>query len=237
MKGSRKSQHCAYCGISPADTVDHVIPRSLYPRSRPSSRDRRITVPSCLKCNNGCADDEVQFRNVVCLAGNATAEVHALWKEKIRPSFDKLDKIRRLRDLVAQIMPVETAEGQRHSIYPAENDRVLRIARKITRGLCHHHGLLSPVHDKQVWADIQRFAIPPDILRDMHWGHAESQIFQYHFCLTDDPDVNSCWLLTFYTRTPFICIVFQSAEARARFETRFPSVSEWLQALPMLCRE
>jgi hypothetical protein len=33
----------------------------------------------------------------------------------------------------------------------------LRIVRKIVRGLCHHHNLLSPVLDGQVLADIHAF--------------------------------------------------------------------------------
>ncbi len=61
---------CAYCG-GKATTVDHVVPRKLYPPSKVVSRVQRITVPACSRCNNGWADDEPHFRTILLLAGEA----------------------------------------------------------------------------------------------------------------------------------------------------------------------
>jgi hypothetical protein len=103
-------------------------------------------------------------------------------------------------------------------VYPGRDERVMRILRKIVRGLCHHHALLSPVSDGQVWGDVQRFEVPPGILTDMTSADVEDDVFQYRFGVTDDPDIHSCWLLRFFERTSFFCIVFRSIEARARIE-------------------
>lgn len=220
--GGTKHKHlakrCVYCGRPNAKSVDHVVPRSLYPPSQPPGRFQRITVPACLECNNGFADDEVHFRNVVTLAGEATLPVQIIWREKVRPSFDQPDRARRLRELLAQIVPVSTPDGPRHAIYPAENDRVLRVVRKIVRGLCHYHNLLSPVADAQVWADIQRFAIPEEFLNQMTSADAEAHILQYRYGMLDQSEIHSGWQLTFYERTPFQCIVFHSIDARNRFD-------------------
>jgi len=61
---------CVYCGdeIKKGER-EHVFPRCLYPDSKSTSKTQRITVLSCTKCNNGFADDEAHFRNVLTLAG------------------------------------------------------------------------------------------------------------------------------------------------------------------------
>jgi hypothetical protein len=92
-----------------------------------------------------------------------------------------------VHDLATQIVPVETPEGQRHMIYPAKDDRVLRIVRKIVRGVCHHHGLVLPVQESQVLADIQRFEVPSKFLAEMTHCHAEADVLQYWFGVVDEP--------------------------------------------------
>ncbi len=218
MKPTRTAKLCAYCGAPNAATVDHVIPRLLYPRSRPPGRVRRITVPACEGCNNGLGDDEVQFRNVVALAGEATPTVHLLWSEKIRPSFDKTDKARRIRDLTAQMIRVDTPDGPRHAIFPADNPAVLRVARKIVRGLCHYHSLLATVADDHTWAHIQALEIPEKFLENLVVVGTEPHVFQYAYSSVDHPQIHSIWQMLFYERTPFQGVVFRSAEARSRFE-------------------
>src|SRR4051812_33325135 len=153
LMDNRENQRlCAYCGSAHAVTDDHVIPRALYPPSKAASRIRRITVPACLPCNNGWADDETHFRNIMLLSGHPTPVVRELWAGKVRRSFMYCDGGRRARDLVAQMVPVQTPQRERHMVYPGRDRRVVRIVRKVVRGLCHHHGLLPPVLDEQVWA-------------------------------------------------------------------------------------
>jgi hypothetical protein len=217
--GMKPPKRCAYCAGN-AGTADHVVPRGLYPPSKAASAVPRITVPACGACNNGWSDDEAHFRNVLLLAGEPTPAVRELWEGKTRRSFAQADGLRRARDLAVQLVLVRTPDGDRHMIYPAQDERVLRIVRKTLRGLCHHHGLLSPVHDGQVLADIHRFAILPEFLAEMTLGDTEGDVLEYRYGLVDEPDIHSGWLLTYYGRTPFLCIVFRSLEARARLEAR-----------------
>lgn len=210
---------CAYCPNGKAETHDHVVPRALYPASKNSSRVQRVTVPACLECNNGWSGDEPHFRNVLLLCGEATAAVQELWAGKTRRSFYQLDGSKRLRDLVDELVPVQMAEGERHMIYPARDPRVVRIVRKVIRGLSHHHKLPSPISDGQVWADVQKFLVPPEFGAGMTQGHVDEDILQYQFWSLDDDDFHSCWVLRFFKRTAFFGIVYQSELARSRIET------------------
>jgi hypothetical protein len=213
MNTTKPRKPCAYCG-GDALTDDHVVPRALYPPSKAKSRIQRITIDACEACNNGWSNDEPHFRNVLLVAGDPNPAVRELWEGKTRRSFTYVDGLTRVRDLATQIEPIQTPDGERHMIYPAKDERVLRIVRKIVRGLCHHHNLLSPVLDDQVLADIQRFEVPDEFLAEMTAAHAEEDVLQYRYGIVDEPAIHSGWILNFFGRTPFFCIVFRSVEAR-----------------------
>ena len=167
---------CAYCG-GVATTVDHVVPGCLYPPSKATSKVQRITVPACESCNKSWVDDEPHFRSVLLLAGDATPVVRELWEGKTRRSFQQPDGERRRRDLAELLRP----EGERHKIFPADDPRFMRVLRKVIRGLSHHHGLLTPVSDEQVWADVQRYPVADSLLEEMTRAHAEPDIIEYRF--------------------------------------------------------
>ena len=226
MNASKRDRRCAYCGSDAAVTVDHVVSRGLYPPSKAASACPRITVPACVPCNSGWADDEPHFRNVILLAGVPTLAVRELWEGKTRRSLKQPDGRRRALEIAKLLVPITTDDGDRHMIYPAQDERVLRVVRKTVRGLCHHHGLLSPVLDGQVLVDIHKFVIPPEFLAEMTVGYTEPDVLEYRFGLIDEPEIHSGWLLTYYGRTSFLCIVFRSLDARTRLEAGLAQMSE-----------
>lgn len=48
MKATDQAELCAYCGIRPGTTDDHVVARNLFLPPRP---DDMVTVPACDDCN------------------------------------------------------------------------------------------------------------------------------------------------------------------------------------------
>src|SRR5438552_3111844 len=60
----RGSSICVYCRQGEVETYDHIPPKNLFSRPRPSSL---VTVPSCLSCNAGASLDDEYFRLVVAL--------------------------------------------------------------------------------------------------------------------------------------------------------------------------
>ena len=55
---------CTYCGRLNPTSVDHVPPRSLFAKPRPSNL---VTVPSCEPCNIGASQDDEYFRLTIAL--------------------------------------------------------------------------------------------------------------------------------------------------------------------------
>jgi len=214
MPRRQKNKRCAYCGALAPETKDHVIPHELYPPSKSNSKIQRLTVPACEKCNNGWSDDEPHFRTLLTLAGEPNAAVRELWDGVVNRSLREKDGPRRLEDAWNQMRPIETRDGLRHKIYPASDERFLRVLRKIVRGL-HYHEREYHVSDDLVSVDILRTEIPSEFLDAMPVYHREPEIFKYQFEVFDtfeDIPMSSTWLLTFFENRKFIASVWKSRE-------------------------
>ncbi len=199
---------CAYCGRRfKKGTKDHVIPRCLYPSSKAASTIQRLTVPACEECNNSWSDDEPHFRNMLLLAGEPTRSVRELWETTVRRSFRKRDGRKRLMELLRQMKPVQTPEGERHMVYPGQDARVMRIVRKVVRGLCHYHGLGSPVSDGRVSADVLKYMVPPEFLKQMDFHDRDPHVFEYGYAVLQEAGIESFWLLTFFELRTFLAWV------------------------------
>jgi hypothetical protein len=205
MSGKR----CAYCGAPDAKLEkEHVFPKCLYPPSKGGSKVQRMTVLACSQCNRGWSDDEAHFRNILLVSGEPNPPVQELWGTKALPSFDQPDGLRRALDLLRQMRPVDTDDGQRYAVFPGEDTRVMRVIRKVIRGLCHYHQVMSPVPDRRVWSDVLKYRVPQEFYDQMQYHHREEDIAEYRYSVLDDRVIHSAWLLTFFKRCTFIGIVF-----------------------------
>jgi hypothetical protein len=200
---------CAYCG-EPSDKRDkeHVFPRCLYPPSKYKSKLQRLTIPACNKCNNSWANDEAHFRNILVTSGDpSTPERNELFDEKVIPSFDKVDGQKRLQDLLQQMKPIMVEGGTRHKLFPGNDQRVIRVVKKIIRGLSYYHELGWPISDERVFADILKYPLPDGVEEQMENYHRDPDIVQYRFSIINQDDIYSAWIITFYKKVNFIGIV------------------------------
>lgn len=210
-------ENCALCGEYKITTREHVIPRCFYPPSRKNSKHQRIVIPACVACNNGTADDDAHFRNVVTLAGDATEAANEIWRGPIVRSLRQVDGQRRAADLVALMRPAPDVGLNRYRIFPAQDSRILGSVRKVVRGLTFHHGLDRRVTDGRVFADVARFPVPAEIADAMQYSTAEPDVLDYgYLVLTDTPGVTCAWHLRFFSRTHFIAITFDNEAERDR---------------------
>lgn len=203
---------CSYCGERLATDSEHVFPSNLYPASKAQSRVQRLTIPSCNECNKGWSDDEAHFRNVLALAGEPNEARRELWETTIRRSFGKIDGDRRLRDLIETMRPVEIDGKTRHKVYPGQDDRVVRIVKKVIRGLCHHHGVISAVSERRVWVDVLKYQISEEFMSEMAYEHREQDIAEYRYQVLRELGIHSAWLITFFQRVTFVGMVSLSED-------------------------
>lgn len=203
---------CAYCGLL-CDKLDreHVFPKNLYPLSKAKSKVQRLTVPACDKCNNSWANDEVHFRNVLVVAGDPATSVRTeLWKTTIDRSFSQIDGYKRLSDLIAQLKSITIGHQDRQIIYPGNDARVLRVVRKIVRGLHYYHKLFWPLSDDSIFVDVLKYEVPPHFLDEMELHDRDKDIVEYRFKELNEYDIQTVWIITFFQTVPFIAIVNQT---------------------------
>jgi hypothetical protein len=126
-----------YCG-KPSNTRDHVPPKLLFPKPRPSNL---ISVPSCKTCNVGFSKDDEYIRIAVALRGDLAEHPQA--QGLFAPTIRGLNRpeqrgfVKTILSTVKQI-PVHTKEGIFLGHAPAmivDLERLRRTAERIVRGL------------------------------------------------------------------------------------------------------
>jgi hypothetical protein len=200
---------CAYCGY-PSDKRDkeHVFPKSLYPLSKANSKIQRLTIPACNKCNNSWADDEAHFRNILVVAGDPTSPARKeLWESTVDRSFDLVDGFKRMNDLLLQMKPIKHEEQDRHMVFPGNDQKVVRVCKKIVRGLCYHHNIEWPISEERVFVDVLKFEFPKKLLGEMEYHHRDQDIVEYRFKVVNAENIQSAWLITFFKTVTFIGLV------------------------------
>jgi hypothetical protein len=206
MAGRRRLGKCAYCGVDGVPiTRDHVIPKCLYPVTRRDSN--LIVVDACVPCNNGFSDDEVHFRNVVALAGESNAAVKELWNTMIVPGFDREDGQRRVRQILEYTAKVQLEGEDRRLIFPGQDARVVRIIKKIVRGLSHFHEIESAVDEKRIHVTVHDAELSEGTLEPGDFSGRYPEIVRYSYKKDDTTDFKPVWILTFFDRLTFVALV------------------------------
>jgi hypothetical protein len=203
---------CAYCGRNEGTCHrGHTIPDCMYPDG---SQITKITVPECHVCKEYWQDDDAHFRAVVLLCGEPNDQVNAKWPTVVRSFRDR----RCAKDLQDMMVSVEVSGVQRHKLYPMQDDRVVRVLKRIVRGLCYKHGLGSRITEEQVFVDVLRYAIPPAFQTEFKRESLDDAFCWYEYSDRrgkDDGEFHSVWVIEFYGRTRFFCLVSASASGWA----------------------
>jgi hypothetical protein len=149
---------------------------------------------------------------MLVLAGEPNPARQELWETAAAlRSFDDVDGLRRMNDLIVRMKPVKMTDGSTgHMIFPGENGRVVRVVKKVIRGLCYHHNVMWPISDHHVWADVMKYVIPQEFLDQMEYHHREQDIAEYRYQVLNENEINSAWLITFFQRVTFIGLVSMS---------------------------
>jgi hypothetical protein len=137
-KGQRRVGQCAYCSEIAEVSVDHVIPRCLFPKPRPSNL---ITVRACDSCNNTKSKDDDYLRDMLTIdidCSNSPNAQMLLNSSVIRSVQRGRSAIGRAVGSAIQFRPRYTPSGLYLGTYPSiplEGQRITHIFSKIVKGL------------------------------------------------------------------------------------------------------
>ena len=210
------SDVCVYCGSNGILTRDHVPPRNLFPKPRPSDL---ITVPSCLKCNTSASKDDEFFRQSLLLYKD-TLSLPGL--DNLASNFMRgLSRPERpglLADLKERVYvePKYNPKGDYlGEVFKQEIDaeRLDKVARRITKGLFYTR-MGQRISDKyfvSAFSTTDNENIPRDLQLVIEKLEAQSatavgdgSIFTFQQRIFGEDSSISQWLLTFYQKVKFL---------------------------------
>ena len=141
-----KGKPCAYCGVTPSDTRDHVFAREFF---LPPDRNGLPQVPACRACNGHKSTLEHYAATVLPFGGRhqaALANLKTMVPKRLdrnRPLSDRIrDGMHRI--LVRQPSGLVVPAGA----VPVEFEQIEGLFGLIARGLlCYHFGAVFGEHD------------------------------------------------------------------------------------------
>ena len=101
MKKGKDS--CYLCDTDQNLTREHIPPRCLFPKPRPSNLH---TVACCFDCNNSASQDDEYFRLVTSMYVNGNAKAKAAWARVVESTIPKGRIRSRVSELGASMKPI-----------------------------------------------------------------------------------------------------------------------------------
>ena len=133
-----------------------------------------------------------------------------LWETTINRSFNRFYGLKRVQDLIAIMKPSKIAYDEKFIIFPVKDKRVIRVIRKVVRGLCYYHKVVSPLSDERVWVDVLKYSFPQEFLKQMDYAHRERDIVEYRWGILNEEGISSVWIIKFFEQVTFISLVSMS---------------------------
>lgn len=199
IRRTKIGERCALCGIETATTKDHVPPKGIFDKPRPSDL---ITVPACKKCNNGDSDYDEIFkiylglqvgRNGINQKGIGDEAIKsARRRHKVRSSI--LSRIK-LKNTVTK-SGVLTGEKVHVVNWDEDaNQSHKKVISRTVKGLYYHH------FDMHLKAEIDTywFKQPPSYDQELFENHSIGNgKFIYSYAVVSDEKMASAWFFQFY---------------------------------------
>jgi hypothetical protein len=219
---------CVYCGSTEDLTDDHVPPKTLFPKPRPSNL---ITVRSCRECNEGASKDDEYFRLMLSMRHD-TGDYPEVKKilPSIYRSLQKPAKKGFQQALFNSIGDMDIVSGGGIYLgtaqgYDVNLVRLDRVAARITLGLFYHRfGKCLPANFhvtaysadglNNVDADVKQRLIKifDEVTRNEPHIFGDG-VFAYWYQQVQSHDMMGVWVLVFYRRVVFLCLVAPNEDA------------------------
>jgi hypothetical protein len=216
---------CVYCGKSDTITMDHIPPKCLFSKPRPSDL---ITVPSCKRHNLGRSKDDEYLRLVLAhrLDTLAHPDVEGILPS-IKRSFEREENKAFVNNYMKDVRKVDFWAEDGEYIgkglgYLADVSRVNGIARQIVKGLYYHEmdDILSPNMEVVVCWDEGLRQVDSQLIKGLEIAQQNPKrtigrgAFSYQYAFVQDSDEESLWVMEFYEKIRFFATIVPVEIAR-----------------------
>jgi hypothetical protein len=210
-------QTCIYCQANPKETNDHVPPKGLFREPRPSNL---ITVPACLKCNNGFSGDDDYFLNLALdWAASESKDGKGVVEKRLR-SMKRKEGRNVWKPFFAKVKPVEVySPGGLYLAnsleFTLDTAKLLRTVNRMIRGLYfeftkaplplgdYARSMLFSHYVERHKSDSEAMEFVQFIPR-LPGRVVGEDTFEVRYCVLDPDRHSSFWYLEFYRHFAFV---------------------------------
>jgi len=190
---------CALCGVNQASTRDHVPPKAIFPKPRPTL----ITVPACFECNNSASDLDDLFKVYLSMHTAENNDIaRQLFTEKtVRTLRRNQNLLRRIHNESRRV-PVRNIQGELESRLGVlwDSNVHTKVIERTIRGLYFHHSGSSLPSDSELkvqWLKGVPEEVVPMLPLCKEHVIGENQVVYKYAIAPEDPR-HSLWLFEFY---------------------------------------
>jgi len=220
-----KEKKCIFCNSEIDITDDHIPPKNLFPKPRPSDL---ITVPCCGECNGSFSKDDEYFRNILVSCESVCGDVNVM---KVNQKFLRSMKRPEARGLKIQMLNslAITNSVSRGGIYlgkkPVMQIDAKRLDNTITRiakGLFYKiNGYCIPGNYSTTMTFDKGEQTPSEFEKQIgpYWEPAQSignDIFKYTYAICNNNPNAMAIIFWFYDKLFFYGIIAPSQQGREK---------------------
>lgn len=218
-----RTQPCAYCGQTPAGSVDHVPPKCFFPEPLPVDL---ITVPCCMNCNSQFSSEDQYAHSIIAMRRDVQAQprLGSVHQRLLRG----LDRPRALwfRTMLALAMrrgPVQLPSGvwmPDQDYVLIDKQRMLRWVERVVRGL-YAFETGAPLPSSLAVTPALGESHPEELATCVGWLRGESLwsagsgVVEYKWMRCADEPRASVWCIEFYRVVPMLGFVRPIEDAAA----------------------
>ena len=205
---------CIYCGSENDITREHIIPKGLFPKPRPSNL---ITAPACGKCNNGKSSDDEYLINSFNIAFQVNENPSIkMNRDKIIRGLQRKEKESYRKSLIASSSIIRNKDiNSKFKYIPTtviDPDRINMSVSNIVRGLVFSEDIIADPTNYEVetiWANYQK---NDDGMKELHmldripWRVIGDSVFGFKYAL-DNETRSTVWLTKYYEHFLFVTFV------------------------------
>ncbi len=193
---------CVICGRNVATTLDHVPPKNLFVKPRPSL----ITIPACFDCNNSASGFDEELMIYVSLQiGPEEDRTKKLWKTKALKALDQNKRFQ--REIIRKMKRVwlTTESGlmvEERTAFPAKVEVYQAVFERTVRGLYFHHfrEILGKNVSVYVSPSIHLSNEIYEIARDLPQNEIGGTALIYKYARTEEEPKASLWVFQLYEK-------------------------------------
>jgi hypothetical protein len=217
---------CTYCNKL-ANTKDHIPPKGLFPKPRPSSL---ITVPTCSSCNNSYSKDDEYLRDVLSFREELSDNPFITQLNKAIPRRFDPSRSEGYFKYIHGRMGEESVKtksgiylGVKTTFYE-DLSRIQRVLERVTKGLYRHctgnklaEGFDALVYTQEYFLSLEQEPeknfryIFQNSLADQEWVTVVPSGFDYKFKALANPGY-TLWMLRFYLKYYGFAVTLKEAE-------------------------